>query len=105
MAPKFTTDARLQEFARQSMEQQPPAAYIGALKAMVERVDSTSVLSSINYPVVVVHGDADVLIPIDRAREVKAVLPNAHLVEIKGAGHMPMMESPEQTAEALKHLA
>jgi pimeloyl-ACP methyl ester carboxylesterase len=45
------------------------------------------------------------LIPIDRAREVKAVLPNAYLVQINSAGHMPMMEDPEKTAEALKHLA
>src|SRR5512139_621371 len=105
MAPKFTNDPRLQEFARSSMELQQPAAYIGALKAMGERVDSTPLLESIHYPVVIVHGDADSLIPIDRAREVKAALPDAYLVEISGAGHMPMMEASEQTAEALKHLA
>jgi pimeloyl-ACP methyl ester carboxylesterase len=105
MTPKFTNDPRLQEFARSTMELQQPAAYIGALKAMGERVDSTPLLQSIHYPVVIVHGDADNLIPIDRAREVKAALPNAYLVEIHGAGHMPMMEAKEQTAEALKHLA
>jgi pimeloyl-ACP methyl ester carboxylesterase len=105
MTPKFTSDEGLQEFARESMERQQPAAYIGALKAMAERVDSSPLLSSFNFPVVIVHGDADALIPIDRAREVKAALPQAHLVEISGAGHMPMMEAKEQTAEALKHLA
>lgn len=105
MMPKFTTDPRLQEYARRSMEQQQPAAYIGALKAMGERLDSTPLLDKISYPVVIVHGDADELIPIDRAREVKAAIPNAHIVEIGGAGHMPMMEDREKTAEALKHLA
>ena len=105
MTPKFTSHARLQEIARQSMERQQPAAYIGALKAMAERVNSTPLLSSFNFPVVLVHGDANSLIPVDRAREVKAAIPNAHLVEISGAGHVPMMESPEKTAEALKHLA
>jgi 3-oxoadipate enol-lactonase len=105
MTPKFTNNPRLQEFAQSSMELQQPAAYIGALKAMGERVDSTPLLKSINYPVVIIHGDVDNLIPIDRAREVKAALPNAYLVEINGAGHMPMMEAKEQTAEALKHLA
>jgi 3-oxoadipate enol-lactonase len=105
MTPKFTSDARLQEFARESMERQQPAGYIGALKAMAERLDSTPLLSSINIPVVIVHGDADLLIPLDRAREVKAALPNAHLVEIHGAGHMPMMEDKKKTAEALKLLA
>ena len=105
MTPKFTSDARLQKFARQSMERQQPAAYIGALKAMAERVDSTPLLSSFAFPVVIVHGNDDALIPIDRAREVKAAIASADLIEISGAGHMPMMEAAEQTAEALKHLA
>jgi len=105
MTPKFTSDPQLQEFARKSMEEQQPAAYIGALKAMAERVDSTPLLSSLAVPIVVVHGDEDQLIPIDRAREVKAAIPDVHLVEISGAGHMPMMEAKEKTADALRHLA
>jgi len=105
MTPKFTSDKKLQAFARASMEQQQPAAYISALKAMAERVDSTPLLSSFLFPVVLIHGDADALIPIDRAREVKTALPQAHLVEIRGAGHMPMMEDKEKTAQALKNLA
>lgn len=105
MAPKFTPDEKLQAYARASMEGQQPAAYVGALKAMAERMDSTPMLSSFQFPVVLVHGDADALIPIDRAREVKASLPEAYLVEVRGAGHMPMMETPEKTAEALKHLS
>lgn len=105
MTSKFTADPRLQVIARQIMEKQQPAAYIGTLKAMAERVDSTPLLSNIHYPLVLVHGDADVLIPVDRAREVKAAVPNAYFTEISGAGHVPMMEAKEQTAEALKHLA
>ncbi len=105
MAPKFTTVKKLQAFARQSMERQPPAAYIGALKAMAERVDSMPFLPSFPFPVVLIHGDADQLIPIDRAREIKAALPQAHFVEISGTGHMLMMEDKEKTARALKYLA
>jgi pimeloyl-ACP methyl ester carboxylesterase len=104
MTPKFTADEKLQSYARAAMERQQPAAYIGALKAMAERTDSTPLLSTFHFPVVIIHGDSDALIPIDRAREVKDALPHAHLVEIQGAGHMPMMEAKEQTAEALKHL-
>lgn len=105
MTPKFTTDEGLQSYARASMERQQPAAYIGALKAMAERPDSTALLSSFQFPVVIIHGEADLLIPIERAREVKTAHPQAHLVEISGAGHMPMMEAKEKTAEALKQLA
>jgi len=105
MTPKFTADEKLQAFARSAMERQQPAAYMAALKAMAERPDSTALLASLEVPVVVVHGHSDALIPVDRAREVKAALAQAHLVEISGVGHMPMMEATEQTAAALKHLA
>ena len=105
MTPKFTSNPQWQAIARKNMEAQQPAAYIGALKAMAERADATPLLSTIKYPVVVVHGDADVLIPIERAREVKAALSESHLVEIKGAGHMPMCEAPNETAHALMLLS
>jgi len=105
MTSKFTSNPQWQAFARKNMEAQQPAAYIGALKAMAERADTMPLLSTIKYPVVVVHGDADALIPIERAREVKAAIPEAHLVEISGAGHMPMCEAPNETAQALMLLS
>lgn len=105
MAPKFTSDARLRAYAREFMTRQKPAAFICALKAMAERSDSTSLLNSFKFPVVIIHGKADALIPIDRAREVKEAIPNALLVELESAGHIPMMEAKEETARALKHLA
>ena len=105
MAPKFTSDERLQAFARDAMERQQPAAFIGALKAMAERMDSTPLLPSFKFPVVIIHGKADALIPIDRAREVKNAVPQAHLVELESAGHIPMLEAKEETARALKNLA
>jgi 3-oxoadipate enol-lactonase len=104
MTTKFTSNPDLQKFARENMEKQGPAAYIGALKAMAERQDSTPLLASMNYPVVLVHGDADVLIPIERGREVKAAVPHAHIVEVKGVGHLPMLEAKEETAKALSML-
>lgn len=105
MMPKFTPDERLQTFVRETMERQQPEAFIAALKAMAERPDSTPLLPALKFPVVIVHGKADALIPIDRAREVKEAIPHAHLVELESAGHIPMMEAKEETASALKHLA
>ena len=105
MAPKFTSDPRLQAVAREIMEKQRPAAYIGALKAMAERADSTPVLSTFTFPLVIIHGEEDALISIDRAREVKASIPGSHYAELRGIGHVPMLEAAEKTAEALKHLA
>ena len=87
------------------MEKQKPAAYIGALKAMAERADSTATLNAFPFPLVIIHGDEDALIPVDRAREIKASIPGSHYVELKGIGHVPMLEAAERTAEALRRLA
>ena len=105
MTSKFTSDPRLQAVARALMEKQQPGAYIGALKAMAERMDATSLLSTFKFPVVIVHGDADALIPVARAREVKAAVPDSHYVELKDTGHVPMLEAAKETAGALQRLA
>lgn len=105
MTPKLSADMRVQELVRGLIEKQSKAGIIGALKAMAEREDLISILSSFSFPITVIHGDVDVLIPIDRAKEMKAVVPSAEYVEIKGAGHMPMMEFAQETANALRFFA
>jgi pimeloyl-ACP methyl ester carboxylesterase len=105
MTPKLSADARVQAFVRQVIEKQGKAGIIGALKAMAEREDSMSILSSFNFPFVLIHGDSDALIPIDRSKEIKKAMPSARYVELIGAGHMPMMEFARETAEALRFLA
>ncbi len=104
MTDKLSPNQSVRDFVRSLIERQNVSGVIGALKAMAEREDLTSFLASFKLPLVLIHGDADELIPIDRAREIKALVPAAHLVALPGAGHMPMMEQPEQTAEALKQL-
>jgi len=104
MTPKLSTDASVQAFVRDVIVKQSKSSVIGALKAMAERENLMSHLSSVKFPVVLIHGNADLLIPIERAKEIKAVLPSAQFVELQGAGHMPMMEFARETAEGLKFL-
>jgi len=101
MTPKLSADVRVQGFVRGVIERQSKQALIGALKAMAVREDSTPILSSFNFPLVLIHGDADQLIPLERAKEIKSINPSARLLELKGAGHMPMMEFARQTADGL----
>jgi 3-oxoadipate enol-lactonase len=104
MTPKLSASERVQEFARGVIGRQSPDGIMGALKAMAEREDTTSSLLAFSRPLVLIHGDADALIPIDRARETKTLVPTSNLVQLSGVGHMPMMEAAERTAEALKSL-
>ena len=72
MTPKLSADASVQAVVRGVIEKQSKSGVIGALKAMAEREDFMPYLSSVKFPVVLIHGDADVLIPIDRAKEVNS---------------------------------
>lgn len=104
MSFKLTSDRRVQNFARALVARQNSAGVIGALRAMAERDDNLSVLTEADYPIVLIHGVADLMIPIDRAREIKQAVEVAYLVELPGAGHMPMLELSRETAGILKFL-
>jgi 3-oxoadipate enol-lactonase len=101
MPSKLTADAGLQHTLKELILCQPRLSLAQALRAMAERPDSTPALSAFRFPLVLIHGLADALIPVERAREIKAAVPSAQLVEIEAAGHMPMMEKPQAVADAL----
>jgi pimeloyl-ACP methyl ester carboxylesterase len=104
MSTKLTADPVLQTKLKELILQQRLEGLAGALHAMAERMDSNPLLPDLNFPVVLVHGLEDQLIPVDRARAVQSVVKKGHLFEIEGVGHMPMMEAPQVTSEALKAL-
>jgi 3-oxoadipate enol-lactonase len=104
MAEKLSANPENVPFFREIILRQNPIGLANALKAMAERPDSLSTLSALTVPVVIVHGLKDVLVPVDRAREIKAVLPSARLFELPNVGHSPFLEAPVETAEALKSL-
>ena len=103
MSAQLTGVPAIQASLRKLILGQRPAGLAFALEAMAERPDSTAVVTSSAKPVVIVHGDADALIAVDRAREIKDALPAAHYVELGGVGHMPMLEDPRAVAHALRY--
>ncbi len=103
MTPKLSDETGVRTFVRELIGRQSRQAVMGALKAMAEREDSMSILSAFDFPLVLIHGDSDQLIPIERAKDIVSAKPSAKLFELKGAGHMPMMEFPQQVADGLRH--
>ncbi len=102
MTPKLSTDQRVQDFVQHLITRQRPTGICNALNAMAGRPDSTELFATFKFPVLIIHGDADVLIPVKRGREMKAALPSAQYFELAGLGHMAMMEKPEAVADALR---
>lgn len=81
-----------EETVRLLIKRQSPAAIRDAIVRMMERPDSFPVLPAIAVPTLVIVGDEDVLTPPSDAEAMAAVLPQASLVRIAGAGHLANLE-------------
>ena len=71
---------------------------------MTGRDDSSGVFENLKPPIMVVAGCDDALIPIETSRLLSALNPSCTYLELEKVGHMPMLESPIKTAEAINKL-
>ncbi len=91
------------ERARTIMAATPVAGLVGALGAMRDRPDSTPMLPDLaGVPTLVIVGDEDGLTPPAQARAMADAIPGASLVVIRSAGHLPMLERPVETTDAIQ---
>jgi pimeloyl-ACP methyl ester carboxylesterase len=77
------------------------AALQRQLAAVMGRVDSRPSLPAISVPTLVLLGDGDPLIPLDRAEEMATAIPDARLVVVPECGHLSTLEQPEAVNRAL----
>ena len=71
-----------------------PTGYFGQVQAAMTH-DSWDELPSIAAPTLVVHGDADLLVPTENGRLLAQRIPGAELVLVPGAGHMLQTDAIE----------
>jgi pimeloyl-ACP methyl ester carboxylesterase len=81
---------------------QNPAAVAWAQRAMAARPDSSDLLRSTSVPTLIVRGAEDELIPRAEAESLASLLPEAEVVELSGAGHLPPLETPVEFTSALR---
>jgi pimeloyl-ACP methyl ester carboxylesterase len=93
--------AEVDLLVREMMTGANPKAVAAAQRGMAVREDSTSMLASINVPVLVIVGRQDSLVPVVRARTMAEGLPHSHLVIIPEAGHVSNLEQPQAFNEAV----
>ena len=93
------TDAnpkRFEEIVAATLEHPTPMATILAHMAACYRFyDEALEVEHIHVPALVVHGDDDLIVPVENGRMLAQRLPNARYVELAGCGHNVMLEDPE----------
>jgi 3-oxoadipate enol-lactonase len=81
----------------------PVPGIVGALGAMRDRPDSTSLLPTLaGLPALVIAGGSDQLMPVSEMSAMAAAIPGARLVVAPGAGHLPTLETPSVVTDALR---
>jgi pimeloyl-ACP methyl ester carboxylesterase len=82
-----------------------PAGFVRHLRAITCATSRLGRLSSLRVPTLVVHGDADILVPVENGRRVAAAIPGARLLEIPGMGHDVPRRVWPQVVDAIADLA
>jgi pimeloyl-ACP methyl ester carboxylesterase len=78
-----------------------PEIYVNQTRALQRRRDQQPVLRKIRQPALVLCGAHDALCPVKRHTFMADLIPHARLVVLEDAGHLPTLETPDETNDAL----
>ncbi|PZR16674.1 MAG: alpha/beta hydrolase [Archangium gephyra] len=105
MLPKLLTpeaDPALRNQVEVMMLAQFPAAVAAAARGMATRTDGKDILSRFSGPCAVIVGAKDTITPVEKARQLQALVPDATLDVIENAAHLPNLEQTAAFDEALE---
>jgi pimeloyl-ACP methyl ester carboxylesterase len=99
--PSRRDDAALRQLVYETADDVGPDAFVRQLIAVTGRSDSRPTLAWIKCPTLILTGDEDNTIPNSLSKEMADGIHGATLVIIPHCGHLPSLEQPEATANAL----
>lgn len=94
-------DPSLRELGRETLQTTGADVLLGDFTACDE-FDVMDRLADIEAPTLVINGTADMLTPLKYGRFLVEQIPRGRLVAIGGAGHMVVLEKPEEVADAIR---
>lgn len=99
--PSRREDGALRQLVRDMGDDIGPEAFVRQQTAIIGRSDSRPTLAWIKCPTLVLTGDEDNTIPNTLSKEMADGIPGAKLVILPQCGHLPQVEQPQATADAL----
>ena len=99
--PSRRDDAALRRLVHDMGDDIGAAAFIRQQTAVISRADSRPTLAVISCPTLVLSGDEDNTIPNSLSAEMADGIPGAKLTILASCGHLPQVEQPQATADAL----
>jgi len=101
MLPNLSADPHILNQLRGMIANMNPAGVAGTLRGMAQRSATCGVLADLVVPAVIIAGEQDKIIPLEKARQMAELMRKPWLEVIPGSGHMPMLENPKRVAEIL----
>ncbi|NKF22249.1 alpha/beta fold hydrolase [Solimonas marina] len=95
-------DASLVEAITQMMADHSAEQLQAYIEAGASRPDSTTLLSAITVPTLLIGGKQDRIRPLAILEDLHRLVSGSTLLAIDGCGHMPMMEYPEPVNAAMR---
>lgn len=89
-------------FAQKIASHVTKRSIIASLEGMKDRSNRDVVLGMVQYPVMMVIGEHDNVLPKEQLLEQAVLIQNKHLLYLEQDGHMGFLESPKQTHKALR---
>jgi len=99
--PSRREDASLRKFVHDMGDDVGPEAFVRQQTAVIGRADSRPSLAWIRCPTLVLSGDQDNTIPNSLSVEMADGIHHAKLIILPSCGHLPQVEQPQATADAL----
>ncbi len=90
----------IKRWGRQIIDRASQDAAI-ALHLAASQTDLRNDLKLITQPTLILHGEADVLVSVEEARQLAKTMPNTKLTILPGAGHVPTMTRPHEVAHEI----
>ncbi len=81
------------------------AVSIGVIMAQMRAIaahDTSTRLSQLRLPALVIHGTLDEMLPVQNGHMIAGLIPGSQLEILEGIGHMFFWEQPERSAELVR---
>jgi pimeloyl-ACP methyl ester carboxylesterase len=99
--PSRREDGALRKLVHDMGDDIGAGAFVRQQTAIISRPDSRPTLAWIKCPTLVLTGDEDNTIPNSLSKEMADGIPGAKLVILAQCGHLPQVEQPQATSDAL----
>lgn len=89
-------------FATKIADKMSKRGIIAALEGMKDRIDRRIILPLVEYPIMMVIGEHDNVLPAAQLLEQAEKIQNKHVLYLEHDGHMGFLESPKESNKALR---